>query len=105
MREVRKAEGPRAIGDLIAELMKATAAPRRKEMLELSDAWRRAVGPEVARRSRPLGLGKGGQLTVSFDSSALRQEVQAFRKEEILARMKEVFPSRRIATLRCVIGE
>ena len=105
MREERKAAGPRSIGDLITELMRATAAPRRKEMLELSDAWRRAAGPDVARRSRPLSLGKGGQLTVTFDSSALRQEVQAFRKEEILARMKEAFPARRIATLRCVIGE
>ncbi len=105
MREERKSAGARAIGELIAEVMKATAAPKRKEMLELSEAWRRAAGPEVARRSRPLSLGRGGQLTVSFESSALRQEIQSFRKAEILARMQAEFPARRIAALKCVLGE
>ena len=94
---------PRTIGGLMAEILKATAGPKRRELLELSEAWARAVGPEVARRSRPLGLGKGGQLTVGFESSALRQEVQAFRKEEILGRLKAEYPARRIATLKCVL--
>lgn len=106
MREERKAPiGPRSIGELMAEVIKATAGPKRRELLELSEAWARAVGPEVARRSRPLGLGKGGQLTVGFESSALRQEVQAFRKAEILARLQAEYPARRIATLKCILGE
>jgi len=106
VREERKApSGPRSIGELMAEVIKATAGPKRRELLELSEAWARAAGPDVARRSRPLGLGKGGQLTVGFESSALRQEVQAFRKAEILARLQTEYPSRRIATLKCVLGE
>ena len=106
MREDRKpAAGPRSIGELMAEVIKATAGPKRRELLELSEAWARAAGPEVARRSRPLGLGKGGQLTVGFESSALRQEVQAFRRAEILARLQTEYPSRRIATLKCVLGD
>src|SRR5688572_30563408 len=104
MREDRKA-GARAIGELIAEVMKASAAPRRRELLQLSEAWARAAGPDVARRSRPLSLGKGGQLTISFESSALRQEIQSFRKSEILARLQTEYPSRRIAALKCVLGE
>ena len=103
VREERKPAGPRSIGDLMAEVIKATAGPRRRELLELSEAWARAAGPDVARRSRPLSLGKGGQLTVSFASSALRQEVQAFRKEEILGRLQTEYPARRIATLKCVL--
>ena len=105
MREERKPSGPRSIGELMAEVIKATAGPKRRELLELSEAWARAVGVEVARRSRPLSLGKGGQLTVSFDSSALRQEVQSFRKAEILARLKTEYPERRIAALKCILGE
>jgi hypothetical protein len=100
-----KPAGPRSIGELMAEVIKATAGPRRRELLELSEAWARAAGADVARRSRPLCLGKGGQLTVSFASSALRQEIQSFRKAEILARMQSEYPARRIAALKCVLGE
>ena len=116
MREERKSSGgirpygastprkePRTIGGLMAEILKATAGPKRRELLELAEAWSRAVGPEVARRSRPLSLGKGGQLTVGFESSALRQEVQAFRKQEILGRLQAEYPARRIAALKCVL--
>ena len=105
MREERKPVGPRSIGELMAEVIKAQAGPRRRELLELSEAWARAAGADVARRSRPINLAKGGQLTVSFESSALRQEVQAFRKAEILARLQTEYPARRIAALKCVLGE
>jgi predicted nucleic acid-binding Zn ribbon protein len=95
---------PRALGELMTELLKKVAGPKRRELEDLNEAWARAAGPEVARRSWPLGLGRGGRLTVSFSSAALRQEVQAFRKEEILARLREAFPARRIAALKCVLG-
>jgi hypothetical protein len=94
--------GPRLLGELIAELLKKTARPRRKEMVELSAAWAKAAGPEVARRSEPMAF-KDGQLTVRFESTVLRQEVQAFRREEILARLRAVLPGQRIATLKCVV--
>lgn len=103
MREERKSTAPRSIGELMAEIIKATAGPKRRELLELAEAWSRVVGPELARRSRPLCLGKGGQLTVGFESSALRQEVQSFRKAEILERLREAYPARRIAALKCVL--
>ena len=105
MREDGKPARPRSIGELRAEVIKATAGPRRRELLELSEAWAKAAGPEVARRSRPLSLGKGGQLTVSFASSALRQEIQSFRRAEILARLQAEYPARRIAALKCILGE
>jgi hypothetical protein len=87
------------------ELLKGVAGPKRKELDSLAEAWARAAGPEVARRSWPVALGRGGQLTVKFDSAALRQEVQAFRREEILARLREAFPARRIGSLKCVLGD
>jgi len=87
----------------MAEIIKATAGPKRRELLELAEAWARAAGPEVARRSRPLSLGRGGQLTVGFESSALRQEVQSFRKAEILGRLQTEYRPCRIAALKCVL--
>lgn len=101
MGEVRK-QGPRLIGELMLELMKKTAKPRRKEMIEIAAAWVRAAGPDVARRSEPVGF-RGGQLTVRFESSVLRQEVQSFRRSEILERLRLALPGQRIATLKCVL--
>lgn len=103
MREERKPSAPRSIGDLMAEIIKATAGPKRRELLELAEAWSRVVGPELARRSRPLSLGKGGQLTVGFESSALRQEIQSFRKAEIIGKLQMEYRPRRIAALKCVL--
>jgi predicted nucleic acid-binding Zn ribbon protein len=92
------------IGDLVAQLLRAQVRPRRKELGELSDAWARAAGPETARRSRPVGF-KDGRLTVHVDSAALRQEIVSFRKEEILAKLREAYPAARVASLKCVLGE
>jgi hypothetical protein len=102
--EGAKKPDPRPLGALMKELLKTVAGPKRKEMDALAEAWVLAAGPEVARRSWPVTLGRGGQLTVRFESAALRQEVQSFRRAEILARLREAFPARRIASLKCVLG-
>ena len=100
--EDRKPKGPRLIGELILELMKKTAKPRHQEMVEISAAWVHAAGPDVARRSEPVTF-KGGQFTVRFESTVLKQEVQAFRRTEILERLRLALPDRGIATLKCVV--
>jgi len=102
VREARKSS-PHRIGDLVATLMRKAVRPGRRDFGEVSMAWVRAVGPEVARRSRPVGF-REGRLTVSFDSSALRQEVASFRAEELLTRLREECPETRIASLKCVLG-
>ncbi len=94
--------GARRIGDLIAGLMKSPAVPRPGDLSELAEAWARAAGPELARRSRPLGI-RNGELTVGFESAAVRQEVESFRTPAILARLRTEVPGRRIAALRCVL--
>ncbi len=100
-REVVKPAGPRSIGELMAEIVKV-AAPKRRELDALGEAWGRAAGADVARRSRPLGL-RGGELTVGFESAAMRQEVESFRKAEILKVLQRAYPASRIAKLKCVL--
>ena len=102
MRGVRK-EGPTRIGDLVTQVMKTAVGPQRRRMAELSLVWSRVVGPEVARRSHPVAL-RGASLVVSFDSSALRQEVECFRKAEILEKLGAEYTARRIVTLKCVLS-
>ena len=101
MATARRSE-PAAVGKLMSELLRKVAVPKRREMTALDEAWARAAGPDVARRSRPVTF-KGGRLTVAFESAALRQEVECFRKAEILARLRDVYEGGRIDALKCVI--
>jgi predicted nucleic acid-binding Zn ribbon protein len=94
--------GPRAIGELIVELLKSTVRRRRADLEIFETAWAGAVGAEVARHSRPLAY-RNGELRVGFASAALRHEVESFRKAEILGRLRAACPERRIATLKCVL--
>ena len=95
------AKKPDALAGLMASIVKA-AAPKRKETSRLDVAWAKAAGYDTARRSRPTGL-KHGELTVAFETAALRQEVECWRKEEILAKLGKAYPEGRIAKLKCVI--
>jgi hypothetical protein len=101
MIQVPKPKQPDAVAALMASIVKS-AAPKRKEATLLDLAWAKAAGYETARRSRPTGL-KNGELTVAFETAALRQEVECWRKEEILAKLGDAYPEGRIAKLKCVI--
>ncbi|MBI2901616.1 MAG: DUF721 domain-containing protein [Planctomycetes bacterium] len=95
-------EGPRRLGELMAEVLKTSGVTRRDELRELSDAWCRSAGPEAAARSRVVSL-RNGTLTVVVESPALRQELETFRRDEVIRRMRADVPGRRIAVLRCVL--
>ncbi|HYF00255.1 MAG TPA: DUF721 domain-containing protein [Planctomycetota bacterium] len=97
-----KSTAPVRLSALMADVLKRSALPKRREMSGLDAAWAHAAGPDVARRSRPLAL-KAGELTVAFESAALRQEVECFRKAEILARLAAAWTESRIAKLKCVV--
>ncbi|MBI2931853.1 MAG: DUF721 domain-containing protein [Planctomycetes bacterium] len=90
------------VGDFLQGILRDANPLRRGGLFELTEAWSRAAGPEVARRSRIIGFARD-VLTVAVESAALRQEIETFRKEQILARMNEEFPAKRIATLKCVL--
>lgn len=102
MGEGERGSGPRPLGDLLAGLMKQFGPKRRAELEELSDAWGRAAGPDVARRTRVMGLVRE-TLTVAVESAPLRQELEQFRKPLLLERMRLEYPGRRIGELRCVL--
>ncbi len=101
MRENRKAS-PRRIGDVLRQIIKSAPWARRGDLRALAAAWREAAGPEVAERSKVASLTRG-RLTIHVESATLRHEIEAFRKFEILQRMKEAYPAQRITSLRCVL--
>ena len=77
------ATGPRplaeAINRLITERGLAAAAGRET----LTEIWSAAAGPEVASRTRVMGL-KNGTLEIGVTSSALLNELVGFHNQAIL---------------------
>ncbi len=93
---------PRRIGDVLRQIIKSAPWARRGEIHNIAAAWREAAGPEVAERSKVASLTRG-RLTIHVESATLRHEIEAFRKYDILARMKEAYPAQRITSLRCIL--
>jgi hypothetical protein len=93
---------PRRIGDVLPQVLRDLGPRRRDELYALTEAWSRAAGPDVALRTRVVGMNRD-TLTIAVESAALRQEIESFRRPEILARFRAEFPRRTIADLRCVL--
>ena len=90
------------MGDLVPSLLRDVTPKRRSELSFLSEAWSQAAGPEVARRSRVVSCARG-TLTVYVESAPLRQELETFRKPEILQRIRDLALPLRIVSLRTVL--
>jgi hypothetical protein len=93
---------PRKLGEFLPDILRAIGPRKRDEMYALTEAWSRAAGPDVALRTRVIGMNRD-TLTIAVESAALRQEIESFRRPEILARFRAEFPRRTIADLRCVL--
>lgn len=79
-----RSSGPVRVGDLLV----AAVPGLREHLLEetIRKEWPRAVGPELARRSRPVTL-RLGTLTVAVDNSTWLQEM-TLRSEELVRRLQ-----------------
>ena len=78
---------PVRVGDLLI-----AAVPALEERLlaeRIRSGWREAVGPELARRTRPGGL-RAGTLTVMVDNSPWLQEL-SMRSAEVLESVRARF--------------
>jgi hypothetical protein len=73
---------------VISKLFAARGYGRPQADRQLHDLWKRAAGEEIARSTRVLGL-KNAVLQIGVANSALLSELASFRKQELLARLKE----------------
>ncbi len=77
----------RPLGEILAELARASGLSVRPRLARAAAAWPAAAGDICARHSRVTGL-KRGVLHVTVDSAACLHEMAGFRKPEILASLK-----------------
>jgi hypothetical protein len=66
--------------------------------MELERSWREAAGEQLYRRTQ-LGRLRRGVLEILVDNAALLQELEGFRKSELLERLQQLQPGLRLTRL------
>jgi predicted nucleic acid-binding Zn ribbon protein len=94
--------GPKAIGDVLSELMSRRGFARVQSAAAYESAWREAAGPLTAKYTRP-GQVRRGTLEVIVAHSALVQEL-GFQKTTLLKTLANLLPDERIENLRFRVG-
>jgi predicted nucleic acid-binding Zn ribbon protein len=90
---------PAALGSVLSKLFAMRGFGRVQADRQLQQAWEQVAGRELAKQTRLCGL-KNGVLQVHVSSSPLLSELAAFRKTELLDRIKNEFSQLRIRDLK-----
>ena len=90
---------PERIGDILDRLLRERRILERDSQSELVDAWRDVAGSVVARHTK-VQTYRGGVLTIAVASAALKQELEVFQREELLAALGQLVRSVRVEDLR-----
>ncbi len=96
------ARGPKAIGDVLSELMARRGYARVQSAAAYDAAWCEAAGPLAAKYTR-VGQLRRGTLEVVVANSPLLQEL-GFQKTEILKSLAALLPDEGIEGLRFRLG-
>jgi predicted nucleic acid-binding Zn ribbon protein len=90
--------GPKAIGDVLSELMSRRGYARVQSAESYDAAWREAAGPLAAKYTR-VGQLRRGTLEVVVANSTLVQEL-GFQKQMLLKSLAQLLPDEGIKNLR-----
>ena len=93
---------PQPIGDVLTELAARYGLGQSLALEQLQEAWKEAVGPDIAPFTKAVGV-KGGLLEVVVAASVWVQELN-FQKAELLAEFKQRMPKSKIRGLRFKVG-
>jgi len=94
----------RPLGDILADLARASGLASRSKLSRAAAAWPAAAGQMCARHSRVVGL-KRGVLHVTVDSAACLHEMATFRKAEILASLRSAKGCENIHDVKFRLGD
>ncbi len=99
---LRPTRAPSPVGDLLHGLVERRGWTERLRGAAVFSHWEELVGPELARRCRPVRLA-GGLLVVQAESTVWAAEV-AYLVGEVIARTAEVFGQGLVLDVRVVVG-
>ncbi len=90
------------IGGVIRRLLATSGYAESQSTAQLQSQWDQAVGPTLARLSRPGKVSRGA-LTVEVANSATMQEIH-FRKKQIIAALRNDATGKQITNLKIRVG-
>ena len=90
---------PERLGDILPRVLKEVGFGRRNANEDLARAWADVAGPEVSKYTSVEGF-KAGRLTVAVKAAPLFQELETFRKEELLKGLRERLAGTNVEELR-----
>ena len=90
--------------EAIASFMETSGLSRATVTDQIGRAWVDILGPEIARHTRLSRAIHKGVLKVEVDSSSLLQELDGFRRAEILKGLQERVKRRHISDLKFKLG-
>jgi predicted nucleic acid-binding Zn ribbon protein len=93
---------PQRIGDILSELMARRGYARVQSGGACAQAWRAAVGEEMARYTRATQV-RRGVLDVLVSNSTMVQEI-GFQKPQLIQRLAELLPDENIRDLKLRVG-
>lgn len=79
--------GPEPLGEIISRLFAQRGWGRQQDRLRLERAWAEAVGPDIARQTKPLAI-RRGVLEVVVGNAVLMQELSQFHRRSILQKLR-----------------
>ncbi len=80
--------GPEALGDILKRVLRESGFADRKSGDEITEVWREIAGPETGSHTSIYAF-RSGIVTVAVDSAPLCQELDLFRKEELLDALRQ----------------
>jgi predicted nucleic acid-binding Zn ribbon protein len=103
-REQRRyhARKPKALGNVLAQLIAARGYGRIQADADFAKAWRSAVGELLAKFTRPGRL-RRGVLEVTAANSLTIQEL-SFQKQQVLQKLQSEVPDAKIKDIKFRVG-
>jgi hypothetical protein len=89
MPEDRRQNGPRSLGDLMADVARASGLNRSRPVHPALKAWKGAVGDDLSRVTRAVRF-RSGELIVEVTTASHHHELVAFRGESLRRRVNEL---------------
>lgn len=97
------ARKPKAIGDVLAQLMAKRGYAAVQQNQQLQAAWNEAAGPMLAKFTQADRINRG-KLEVTVANSTMLQEL-SFEKRRLLSAMQQALPEAKVTDLRLKVGK
>lgn len=79
----------RSVGDVLPRVLQGLHLERKQAESQILEIWTRSLDPVITAHAQPTGLVKG-TLFISVDSNVWLDELNRYRRREILERLQHV---------------